>query len=310
MSKRTAINKAASVRQRLLNLVKASDRSFNEALQHYALERWLYRLSRSEHAEHFVLKGALLLRVWDMPVARPTRDIDLLARTSNDMESIRLMMEAICETIVDDDGMQFEGDSVTTERISEDADYEGVRAKFVGTLGTARCPMQIDLGFSDVVTPGPVEINYPTILDMPAPHLWAYNRETVIAEKFEAMVKLGDLNSRMKDFFDVWALAASQTFSGPVLVKTVHATFNRRGTVVETSAPCFMEEFANGDAKAKQWRAFVRRSELTNAPASFSEVWQAAMAFLCPVAEAIQFDRSFDMEWLHGGPWLPAHCPP
>lgn len=304
--KRAAINKAASVRQRLLNLAKASGRPFNEALQHYALERWLYRLSRSEHAQCFVLKGALLLRVWDIPVTRPTRDIDLLARTGNDLESTRHMMKAICETIVDDDGMRFNGESVTTERISEDADYQGVRAKFVGTLGTARCPIQIDLGFSDIVTPGPVVITYPTILDLPAPRLRAYNRETAIAEKFEAMVKLGELNSRMKDFFDLWALAAGQTFSGPILIDAVRATFARRGTVVETSAPCFLEEFVDLNTKAKQWLAFVRRSELTGAPASFSEASKAVMVFLRPVAEAIQFERPFDKTWLPGGPWMPA----
>lgn len=174
MSKCSVTNKAASVRQRLLNLAKASGRPFNEVLQHYALERWLYRLSRSEHAERFVLKGALLLRVWDVAVGRPTRDIDLLARTSNDLDSVRTVVEAICGTSVEDDGMEFDSNSVTTERISEDADYEGVRATFGGSLGTARCPMQIDMGFSDVVTPRPVEIDYPTILDLPAPHLRAY----------------------------------------------------------------------------------------------------------------------------------------
>ena len=305
MSKRIVTNKAASVRQRLLNLAKASGRSFSEVVQHYALERWLYRLSRSEHADRFVLKGALLLRVWDTPVGRPTRDIDLLARTSNDLESIGSTVAAICGTPVEDDGMEFSGDSVATERISEDADYQGVRATFQGLLGTARCPMQIDMGFSDVITPGPVEIDYPTVLDQPAPHLWAYNQETVIAEKLEAMVKLGELNSRMKDFFDVWALAASRTFSGLALLEAVRATFTRRGTVMETSAPCFMAEFPSLDAKGAQWRAFVRRGELIQAPAAFPDVWQAAMAFLRPMAESIQHDRFFEMVWSPGGPWLP-----
>ncbi len=305
MSKRPVTNTAASVRQRLLNLAKASARPFNEVLQHYALERWLYRLSRSEHAERFVLKGALLLRVWDIPTGRPTRDIDLLARTSNDLESIQRIVKAVCETPVDDDGMEFHGESVATERISEDADYQGVRATFDATLGAARCPMQIDIGFSDVVTPGPVEIDYPTILELPAPHLRAYNRETVIAEKFEAMIKLGELNSRMKDFFDVWALATSQEFSGPELVETVRATFTRRGTTMDVSAPCFAEGFAGLDTKARQWRAFVRRGELAEAPLSFPDVWQAVMTFLRPVAEAIQFERSFEMGWVSGGPWWP-----
>lgn len=307
MSKRTVTNPAASVRQRLLNLSRATGRSFNEVVQHYALERWLYRLSRSKHTDRFVLKGALLLRVWDTPVGRSTRDIDLLARTSNDLESIRSTVASICATSAESDGMEFNGESVATERISEDADYQGVRATFHGSLGTARCPMQIDMGFSDVVTPGPVAIDYPTILDLPAPHLRAYNRETVIAEKFEAMVKLGELNSRMKDFFDVWTLASSQTFSGPVLVETVRATFARRGTPMEVSAPCFMEGFASMNTKAAQWRAFVRRGELAKAPSSFPEVWQAAMDFLRPVAEAIQQGHPFGVAWAPGGPWT--HMP-
>ncbi len=306
MSERTVTTKAASVRQRLLNLARASGRSFTEVVQHYALERWLYRLSRSEHASRFVLKGALLLRVWDTPVGRPTRDIDLLARTSNDLTAIQLIVAAICGTAVQDDGMEFGGDAVGTDRITEDADYQGVRATFRGLLGTVRCPMQIDMGFSDVVTPGPVEIDYPTILDQDAPHLQAYNQETVIAEELEAMVKLGELNSRMKDFFDVWALATSQTFSGPALVKSVRATFNRRGTAMETSAPCFLEEFAGLDAKAVQWRAFVRRGGLQKAPSSFREVCQVAMAFLRPVAECVQHGRPLEMAWAPGGPWLPA----
>jgi predicted nucleotidyltransferase component of viral defense system len=165
--------------------------------------------------------------------------------------------------------------------------------------------MQIDMGFSDVVTPGPVEIDYPTVLDLPAPRLRAYNRETVIAEKLEAMVKLGELNSRMKDFFDVWTLASSQAFSGPALVEAARATFSRRGTAMEASAPCFKEDFASLNAKAAQWRAFVRRGELAKAPSSFSEVWQAAVSFLRPVAEAIQHDHLFEMAWIPGGPWLP-----
>jgi predicted nucleotidyltransferase component of viral defense system len=305
MSKRSVTNKAASVRQRLLNLAKASGRPFNEVLQLYALERWLYRLSRSEHAERFVLKGALLLRVWDVAAGRPTRDIDLLARTSNDLDSVRTVVEAICGMSVDDDGMEFDSNSLTTERISEDADYEGVRATFGGSLGTARCPMQVDMGFSDVVTPRPVEIDYPTILALPAPHLRAYNRETVIAEKFEAMVKLGELNSRVKDFFDIWALATNQTFSGPELVEPVRATFTRRGTAMDVSAPCFTEEFGNLDAKAKQWHAFIRRGELIQVPSSFYEVWQDTMAFLRPVAKAVQSNLTFKLTWAAGGPWLP-----
>jgi hypothetical protein len=168
-----------------------------------------------------VLKGALLLRVWDVSIARPTRDIDLLARPGNDLDAIRRLVGDICKAPVEPDGMEFDPGTVVTERISEDADYEGVRATFQGLLGTVRCAMQIDMGFSDVVTPGPVDVDYPTILDLPAPHLRAYNRETAIAEKLEAMLKLGELNSRMKDSFDVWILSTTASFGGRALVEAV-----------------------------------------------------------------------------------------
>jgi predicted nucleotidyltransferase component of viral defense system len=305
VTKRPVPNTAASVRQRLLNLARANGRSFNEVVQHYALERWLYRLSCSEHAARFVLKGALLLRAWAVPAARPTRDIDLLARTGNDLDAVRRVVGDICQTAVEPDGMEFDPGTVVTERISEDADYEGVRATFQGLLGTVRCAMQTDMGFSDVVTPGPVEVDYPTILDLPAPHLRAYNRETAIAEKLEAMVKLGELNSRMKDFFDIWALCTTTSFNGRALVEAVAATFRRRGTAMDTAAVCFTDGYARQDSKAAQWRAFVRRSELRDAPQSFPAVWQSAMAFLRPVADAVERGGPLAAAWPAGGPWQP-----
>ena len=305
MSKRPAANTAASVRQRLLNVSRIAGRSFNEVVQHYALERWLYRLSRSEHAANFVLKGALLLRVWGVPAARPTRDIDLLGRTSNDLNAVRRVVAGICQTTAEPDGMEFDPGTVVTERISEDADYEGVRATFRGLLGTVRCAMQIDMGFSDVVTPAPVEIDYPTILGLPSPHLRAYNRETAIAEKLEAMVKIGELNSRMKDFFDVWILSASADFSGRALAEAVAATFTRRGTAMDTSAVCFQREYARQESKHAQWRAFIRRGGLRDAPESFPAVWESAMGFLRPIAEAVQLGKPFPASWPPGGPWMP-----
>ena len=223
-------NIGASVHQRLKNVSKESGRSFNDLVQYYALERWLYRLSQSGHENLFILKGALMLVAWRAPILRATRDIDLLARTSNDLDGIKRIIAEICRTDVPEDGVLFDPESVTTTRIAEDADYEGVRATFTGILATTRLSMQIDMGFSDVITPGPVGISYPTILDYPAPVLRAYNRETAIAEKFEAMVSLGRLNSRMKDFFDVWLLASISDFSGADLSQAILAAFRKRGT--------------------------------------------------------------------------------
>lgn len=232
MTKRPIKNMSASVRQRLTNTAKAESRRFSDVLQYYALERWLFRLSQSQYRDRFILKGALLFVVWKTPATRPTRDIDFLGRLKNDLEYIRTVVADVCQAQVDDDGLMFAPATVATERIAEDADYQGVRATFQATLGNARIPMQIDIGFSDVMTPGPTAISYPTILDFPAASLLAYNRETAIAEKFEAMVKLGELNSRMKDFFDVATLAANFDFEGQELAAAILATFTQRQTAI------------------------------------------------------------------------------
>jgi len=296
---------AASVHQRLLNAAKQGHRRFNDLLQLYALERWLFRLSRSAYADRFVLKGALLLMAWDTPTTRPTRDIDLLGRIANDLDHVRSVIAEICQTRVDDDGLLFDPRSVTTERITEDADYEGVRAKFLGGLGNARVTMQVDIGFSDVVTPSPCRVTYPTILDQPPADLLAYNRETTIAEKFEAIVKLGQLNSRMKDFFDIWLLASVFPFDGDDLGNAIRATFARRQTPIEAAPVGFSSEFARNPSKAVQWKAFVRRSLLQEAPEEFYDVVECVRQFLHPVAAAIASNRAFAANWTPGGPWMP-----
>lgn len=303
MTKGPIKNVAASVHQRLLNVAKQTGRRFNDLVQHYALERWLFRLSRSAYGERFVLKGALLFVVWKTPVTRPTRDIDLLGRISNDLDSVQSVIAEIVQTPVEDDGLVFDVASVTTERIAEDADYEGVRAKFVGRLGTTRVAMQIDIGFSDVVTPAPARISYPTILEQPAAELLAYTQETVIAEKFEALVKLGDVNSRMKDFFDIWLMATTSEFEGANLAAAIHATFSQRQTPVEVDPVGFSDQFARNPSKAAQWMAFIRRSLLTDVPTDFSEIVASVCNFLQPVAQAIHDNRRFEKYWRPGGPW-------
>ena len=199
MTKASPKNIAASVHQRLLNKARESDRPFNELLQYYAIERFLYRLAMSSHADRYILKGALMLTVWKSPVSRPTMDIDLLGKTGNSIEAIVSMVQEVCRLKVISDGIVFDPKSVRGERITEDADYEGVRVRFQGSLATAQVTIQLDIGFGDVVIP-PAELTiYPTILDFPAPQMLAYSKESAIAEKFEAMVKLGVMNSRMKD---------------------------------------------------------------------------------------------------------------
>jgi len=198
-------NISASVKQRLLNRSKTDNRSFkvNELLQYYAMERFLYRLSLSRHAQHYILKGALMLRAWNSPEFRSTMDIDMLGKTLNEETNIIVQICDILAVEVDPDGLVFYSESIRTERITEDADYEGIRVRFNGFLGTARISMQIDIGFGDIVYPEPEMAELPCMLDFPAPSLLCYSRESAIAEKFEAMVKLGHLNSRMKDFYDI-----------------------------------------------------------------------------------------------------------
>ncbi len=302
MTKRIT-NQAASVHQRLLNLAKSSGRPFNELLQFYAIERFLYRLAQSQYHDRLVLKGALMLLVWKTPITRPTRDIDLLGRISNDLESVRSVIADICRQAVEDDGLVFDPSSVTTARIAEDADYEGVRAKFDGHLGKARVAMQIDLGFSDVITPAPVAINYPALLGQSSADLMAYSRETVIAEKLEAMVSLGQLNSRMKDFFDLWLLARTQDFEGRIVADAISRTFAHRHTQVVVNPICFTDDFATDRAKAVQWAAFLRNGNLADAPTSFHEVTATIRAFLSPVIGALAANAEFSMNWHAPGPW-------
>lgn len=299
-------NIPASVHQRLKNTAASLGRTFNDLAQYYALERWLFRLSKSRHAEDFILKGALLLVAWRAPVLRATRDIDLLARTSNDPDFVRSLITEICATEVPGDGLFFDVGSMTTERIAEDADYEGVRAKFEARLATSRLAMQIDMGFSDIVTPAPVTLEYPTILGGPAPVLRAYNRETAIAEKFEAIVSLGRLNSRMKDFFDIWLLATTGEFRDEDLLAAVSATFARRGTAVPLEPVAFSEEFCGDPAKQTQWLAFVKRIRPGPAPSTLREVINPIREFLKPLCECMDSGKALHAVWTYPAGWKPA----
>ncbi|MEJ0057323.1 MAG: nucleotidyl transferase AbiEii/AbiGii toxin family protein [Bacteroidota bacterium] len=202
----------ASVHARLLNNARLDKRPFNELLQYFAMERLLYRLSKSSHAKLFVLKGAMMLRVWKASDIRPTMDIDLLGKTANEIQSIVDKVKEIIEVEVEPDGLSFDATSVAGEPITEDADYEGVRINFEGSLGNAKIPMQIDIGFGDIIYPDPTNTELPVMLDFPNATLLCYSRESSIAEKFQAMVKLGEVNSRMKDFFDIWKLSRQFDF--------------------------------------------------------------------------------------------------
>lgn len=297
-----ARNVPASVRQRLLNRARNDGRPFNELLQYYAMERYLYRLSRSRHGSRFVLKGALLLRVWDAPLGRPTMDIDLLGMTDNDVDAIeRQVLEVLREPVVED-GLVFDAESVEAQRIVEGASDHGVRTRFRAHLAGARVRVQIDIGFGDPVHPAAVEAEFPTLLEFPAPRLLCYSRESAVAEKFEAMARHGELNSRMKDFYDVWLLSRSFAFHGPTLAEAIRRTFASREVDVQGTIAAFSDSFAS--AKATQWQAFRRRGGVEHAPDAFSTVVRSVATFLEPVATAISSGNEVPATWTPLGPWL------
>ena len=259
--------RAASIQARLLARAKARSEDFSLVLSRYAVERFLYRLSISPARDRYWLKGALLFDLWfDVP-HRPTRDADFLGFGPADTETLSNVVREICG-IPGDDGMEFDPASIKIEEIREQASYGGLRVRLVGLLGKSRCSVQLDVGYGDAVTPGPDEIVYPTLLDdQPAPRLRAYPRATVVAEKVEAMVSLGMANTRMKDYFDVRALAREGTLEAGLLGDAIAATFARRGTALPLGVPLGLsEEFARDATKLNQWNAFLRKNRL-DAPA-------------------------------------------
>lgn len=218
MTKAGIKDMAASVKAQLLNLAHQTGKPYDEVLIRYAWERFLFTLSKSSNKQLFLLKGGLLLLAKGLSQARPTRDIDLLARTPNDPDAVAQCIRTIGETVLPD-GVVYDFSGMTREALATESDYPGVRLKFSACLGKARIPMQIDVGFGDRVVPDPVEIVFPTLLDAEPPVIFGYTQETVIAEKFEAALDLADLNSRMKDFYDIWFLSQTSSFDGPVLQK-------------------------------------------------------------------------------------------
>ena len=293
----------ASVRQRLLNKSRTQGRPFQELLQYFAMERFLYRLAKSPYSDRFVLKGALLLTAWRAPQSRPTMDIDLEGQLNNQLDHIKEVVATICEVDVDPDGIAFNRTSIEVSRIKEDADYEGVRVQFHATLARARIPMQLDIGFGDVITPEPSDIEYPSLLDFPAPVLRAYPKETVVAEKLEALTALGLLNSRMKDFYDLALLSRMYPFEGERLLKAISATFRHRGTTMEAEPIGLTQAYCDDPARAMQWRAFVRRSRFGEEPGDFARLVGEVRPFALPVLSAAAAGNPFGLRWKPSGPW-------
>ena len=297
-------NIEASVRALLQNKAKETNRPFAEVLQYYGMERFLYRFSRSKYADKFVLKGALLFTVWQIPERRTTLDIGFLARYDNQVASIEAVMRDVCDVSVDPDGLVFDSKDVQGRKTKEDADYEGVRIKFLGFLERSRIPMQIDVGFGDIVYPKTRVIDYPVILDFPKPHLKGYPAEIVISEKFEAMVKLGLLNSRMKDFYAIWLMMRQFNFSGSNLAEALKRTFEHRKTDLPKAPPLFAEEIYDEKSDRQTlWKAFLRKGDIKHAPEKLAITAKEIENFLIKPLNAVKKSQEFEGKWKAPGPW-------
>jgi predicted nucleotidyltransferase component of viral defense system len=290
-------NIPASISERLKNIAKKSGKAFDTLLLLYFQERFLYRLSLSDYRDKFILKGGLFLFSQTQFKARPTKDVDFLAmQIANELEIVKDSFVAICSIDSPTDGVVFQLDQLTTERIKEDADYEGVRVKVTALLGQMKKGLQFDIGFGDVVVPKPQLIDYPVLLDMEAPQVQAYSKESVIAEKFEAMITLSVMNSRMKDFYDIYTLLTTNDFDGRIVYEAISETFQRRGTVLEKEHPLFHEQFANDEGRIKQWQAFLRRLGIDER-LTFQGVMDALIRFLQPVYQSILNAKEYIGEW-------------
>lgn len=296
-------NVPASVRQRLLNRARERGEDFNYLLTRYATERPLYRLAASTHCDQFVLKGAVLFELWTATAHRATRDVDLLGCGEPAVAPVQAVFDDLCTLKVPPDGMRFLAGSVRAAPIRERQAESGIRVKLTADLDGARISLQVDVGFGDVVTPRVVETKFPTILDFPAPRLRTYPREAVVAEKFEAMVRLGMANTRMKDFYDLWVMASSFEFCGKSLADALVATFGSRGTPLPIDPQIALRsEFSADAAKQAQWTAFAGRSRLSAVP-SLETVVVVLRRFLWPPVSAVTQSTQFERHWPACGDW-------
>ena len=283
--KREIKNIAASVRARLFNLSKATNRNFDAVLLQYFQERLLYRLSISPYKLNFILKGALLFLIYDIPVSRPTKDIDFLWVDSSNTEKnlLHIMKEVI--SIKDKDGVRFDTESLDSEIIKEDADYQGIRIFCKVFLEQAYRRIHFDIGFGNIIVPNPLSLDFPVLLsDMSCPKLIAYTPESAMAEKFEAIVKLGFTTSRMKDFYDIYHMANHRSFNSTILKEAIQTTFINRKTKLLNRTLIYSDEFINDPLKNKQWKAFLRRMDI-NIDLSFYDCINCIKTFIEPLFE-------------------------
>ena len=292
-----------SIKAKLKNIAVKEGKQFDYLLTLYLIERLLYRISISEYADKFVLKGGVLLYIVLEEKARATKDIDMLARQlNNSLENVEAIFKSVCE-IKEDDAIEFDLNTLTVEKIKEDADYEGVRVKVTAFLDRTKKVLQMDIGFGDVIVPCATEIEYPSLLEMKKPLLKAYSMESVIAEKFEAMIYLAEANSRMKDFYDICILSQKYNFQGKVLKEAIQTTFKHRKTPLQSIPTLFTSEFRESKEKKQQWNAFKKRIS-SKEELEFFEVIDKLVKFLKPIYDSIIENKEFSLTWnLVEGRW-------
>jgi len=303
MTKSPPTNIGASVRARLNDLARKRGEDFQLVLTRYANERLLYRLYRSKHADHFVLKGAALFIIWTGTHHRVTRDIDLLGTGDLGEARLREIVGDVLTQSVEDDGVVFDLGSVNVGPIRKGQAYGGLRVELIARITTAQVRLQVDVGFGDAITPDATEAEFPTLLDFAAPRIRAYPRETVVAEKLDALVQLGLTNSRMKDFYDLVVLARRFQFDGGLLVRAITATFDRRGTPLPTGTPIALTaQFVKDVGKNTQWTAFLRKADVADGD-TLSNTMAAVSAFVERPLLAAATQTPFAEHWPAGGPW-------
>ena len=291
-------NIKASVYAKLRNKAKEANKPFAEILQYYAMERFLYRLTKSKYSSSFILKGALMFSIWKIPERRSTVDIDIEGYFDNDIITVENLVKEVCTISVEDDGLVFSPDTVKGEIIKKESDYKGIRVRFIGFLDRSKIFMQIDIAFGDSVYPAPKEMEFPVMLGMQKPKLKGYPIESVISEKLEAIIKLGAVNSRMKDFYDIWIISKNFDLSGKILIKSILKTFEHRKTPLPNTRPFFDREIYNSKSDRQTlWKAFINKNEFANVPKELNMIALEIEDFLIEPLGSLNQDFEFTKKW-------------
>jgi len=298
-------NLPASVLARLRTVAHEKGTDYQLILRRYALERLLHRLTISPYRNQYVLKGAMLFTAWLDDPFRSTKDLDLLGHGDSAEAAVAATFREICQTQAEDDGLVYDTKNLDATPIREEQQYGGVRVTMTAFLAKTRIPVQVDIGFGDAITPAAQELEFPPLLDTQGPRLKAYPKETVVAEKLQAIVALGRANSRMKDFYDLFVLSRLFEFDGQILVAAIRATFERRGTVVPTTTPDGLDgDFAEDAEKQRQWRAFLGREPLLVDAPNLAVTLTELGKFLLPLMQTGSSRVRFHKAWVAGGPWI------